>query len=98
MAMPARAGQIDFQKTRTTAMANEATTLSRKALPSLSMSAAGPFWSSYRCTAPFTATPAAPTILSTVADGSLVDGSSVAVSYTHLRAHETVLDLVCRLL
>ena len=25
-------------------------------------------------------------------------GSSQAVSYTHLRAHETVLDLVCRLL
>mgnify|MGYP003381634090 CR=1 FL=1 len=24
--------------------------------------------------------------------------STVAVSYTHLRAHETVLDLVCRLL
>ena len=24
--------------------------------------------------------------------------SSIAVSYTHLRAHETVLDLVCRLL
>ena len=28
---------------------------------------------------------------------SAADGSS-AVSYTHLRAHETVLDLVCRLL
>eukprot|EP00656_Telonema_subtile_P028270 TRINITY_DN30624_c0_g1_i1.p1 TRINITY_DN30624_c0_g1~~TRINITY_DN30624_c0_g1_i1.p1 ORF type:complete len:123 (+),score=16.79 TRINITY_DN30624_c0_g1_i1:125-493(+) len=26
------------------------------------------------------------------------DGSIPAVSYTHLRAHETVLDLVCRLL
>ena len=25
-------------------------------------------------------------------------GRFVAVSYTHLRAHETVLDLVCRLL
>ena len=25
-------------------------------------------------------------------------GADVAVSYTHLRAHETVLDLVCRLL
>ena len=25
-------------------------------------------------------------------------GSPAAVSYTHLRAHETVLDLVCRLL
>ena len=27
-----------------------------------------------------------------------VDPLPVAVSYTHLRAHETVLDLVCRLL
>ena len=27
-----------------------------------------------------------------------VDDSLKAVSYTHLRAHETVLDLVCRLL
>ena len=27
-----------------------------------------------------------------------VVGRHVAVSYTHLRAHETVLDLVCRLL
>ena len=27
----------------------------------------------------------------------LID-DSIAVSYTHLRAHETVLDLVCRLL
>ena len=27
-----------------------------------------------------------------------VDGNPTAVSYTHLRAHETVLDLVCRLL
>ena len=25
-------------------------------------------------------------------------GAAAAVSYTHLRAHETVLDLVCRLL
>ena len=25
-------------------------------------------------------------------------GTRIAVSYTHLRAHETVLDLVCRLL
>ena len=31
--------------------------------------------------------------------GSLIaDETSDAVSYTHLRAHETVLDLVCRLL
>ena len=30
-------------------------------------------------------------------DALLLRGS-VAVSYTHLRAHETVLDLVCRLL
>src|SRR5665811_1391759 len=28
----------------------------------------------------------------------LFSGVSVPVSYTHLRAHETVLDLVCRLL
>ena len=28
----------------------------------------------------------------------LPDGGTDAVSYTHLRAHETVLDLVCRLL
>ena len=34
-------------------------------------------------------------------DGGIVkrdDGNVAAVSYTHLRAHETVLDLVCRLL
>ena len=31
------------------------------------------------------------------AGGDIHDGL-VAVSYTHLRAHETVLDLVCRLL
>ena len=30
-------------------------------------------------------------------DAALV-GRALAVSYTHLRAHETVLDLVCRLL
>ena len=30
--------------------------------------------------------------------GRLPSISSTAVSYTHLRAHETVLDLVCRLL
>ena len=29
---------------------------------------------------------------------SVVAATSYAVSYTHLRAHETVLDLVCRLL
>ena len=32
---------------------------------------------------------------------ALIDGTALAlgpVSYTHLRAHETVLDLVCRLL
>ena len=28
----------------------------------------------------------------------VVDMGTVPVSYTHLRAHETVLDLVCRLL
>src|SRR5665811_2517796 len=45
------------------------------------------------------------TILSEIADGkfsfkrALEDiHMNVAVSYTHLRAHETVLDLVCRLL
>src|SRR5665811_643755 len=30
--------------------------------------------------------------------GDISDGGAGAVSYTHLRAHETVLDLVCRLL
>ena len=30
--------------------------------------------------------------------GKLFPNDLVAVSYTHLRAHETVLDLVCRLL
>ena len=30
--------------------------------------------------------------------GYLAGTSAEAVSYTHLRAHETVLDLVCRLL
>ena len=29
---------------------------------------------------------------------TVFSGSTVSVSYTHLRAHETVLDLVCRLL
>ena len=33
-----------------------------------------------------------------VADGVVLQAVAVAVSYTHLRAHETVLDLVCRLL
>src|SRR5664280_3640290 len=35
-----------------------------------------------------------------VAEGTFHDGpvSRYAVSYTHLRAHETVLDIVCRLL
>src|SRR5665811_2493310 len=38
-------------------------------------------------------------ILSTCASSlKLYDGLSYSVSYTHLRAHETVLDLVCRLL
>ena len=32
------------------------------------------------------------------APGSLGMLTTTAVSYTHLRAHETVLDLVCRLL
>ena len=30
--------------------------------------------------------------------GSTIESTINAVSYTHLRAHETVLDLVCRLL
>ena len=30
--------------------------------------------------------------------GHVLERHAVAVSYTHLRAHETVLDLVCRLL
>ena len=30
--------------------------------------------------------------------GQLMDGGAAPVSYTHLRAHETVLDIVCRLL
>ena len=30
--------------------------------------------------------------------GVEVLGAEIAVSYTHLRAHETVLDLVCRLM
>ena len=46
-------------------------------------------------------------IVGLVDEAKIVDGSAVAigdvllgfpVSYTHLRAHETVLDLVCRLL
>src|SRR5665811_2453214 len=37
-------------------------------------------------------------IVGVVFDVSLGWQTSVAVSYTHLRAHETVLDLVCRLL
>ena len=32
------------------------------------------------------------------AQEALDAGADIAVSYTHLRAHETVLDLVCRLL
>ena len=35
---------------------------------------------------------------SVIAAGAVVTQGTVAVSYTHLRAHETVLDLVCRLL
>ena len=31
-------------------------------------------------------------------DGDMLTEIKIAVSYTHLRAHETVLDLVCRLL
>ena len=32
------------------------------------------------------------------AHAELIKVDSISVSYTHLRAHETVLDLVCRLL
>ena len=40
-----------------------------------------------------------PTGTQTLWDGEeLRVGDIIAVSYTHLRAHETVLDLVCRLL
>ena len=35
---------------------------------------------------------------STLADRMLQLTGTISVSYTHLRAHETVLDLVCRLL
>ena len=34
----------------------------------------------------------------TAVPGVIGEGGVKAVSYTHLRAHETVLDLVCRLL
>ena len=34
----------------------------------------------------------------TAAHGAYYDNTAASVSYTHLRAHETVLDLVCRLL
>ena len=37
-------------------------------------------------------------ILSDAGSEILVHVQTAAVSYTHLRAHETVLDLVCRLL
>src|SRR5665811_504104 len=37
-------------------------------------------------------------LIRTVASGVCHTDISMAVSYTHLRAHETVLDLVCRLL
>src|SRR5665811_851861 len=39
-----------------------------------------------------------PSVQSLVNTVSGNTGTVVAVSYTHLRAHETVLDLVCRLL
>eukprot|EP00656_Telonema_subtile_P018225 TRINITY_DN19825_c0_g1_i2.p1 TRINITY_DN19825_c0_g1~~TRINITY_DN19825_c0_g1_i2.p1 ORF type:complete len:163 (-),score=34.25 TRINITY_DN19825_c0_g1_i2:67-555(-) len=38
------------------------------------------------------------TALEPWSDAGLDEGFPTAVSYTHLRAHETVLDLVCRLL
>ena len=37
-----------------------------------------------------------PSLSLTLSDASTT--TSISVSYTHLRAHETVLDLVCRLL
>ena len=37
-------------------------------------------------------------LVKTDANEEVREGSLNAVSYTHLRAHETVLDLVCRLL
>ena len=37
-------------------------------------------------------------ILEATVIGSFTEIGPMAVSYTHLRAHETVLDLVCRLL
>ena len=40
----------------------------------------------------------APDRVMPVANVSAMVNAAVAVSYTHLRAHETVLDLVCRLL
>ena len=42
--------------------------------------------------------PALTTITNVGAQESQGSGTIEAVSYTHLRAHETVLDLVCRLL
>src|SRR5665811_2050765 len=39
-----------------------------------------------------------PTPMFIIPSGRLAGRSSPPVSYTHLRAHETVLDLVCRLL
>ena len=47
-------------------------------------------------TAPLTAITAA--VVGVVLNLALFFGYHVPVSYTHLRAHETVLDLVCRLL
>src|SRR5665811_693292 len=43
-------------------------------------------------------TPAGPLKINFKQAGELTTGRFRAVSYTHLRAHETVLDLVCRLL
>ena len=37
-------------------------------------------------------------LIETAQDTRNIKAALIAVSYTHLRAHETVLDLVCRLL
>ena len=53
-------------------------------------------WVQLSATCDNTATPAVETV--DPSNIALADGDTWPVSYTHLRAHETVLDLVCRLL